>query len=190
MPSTAYSPATSPLLLSPLFASRLAPWSKRATNYEVYKNNNHHRLNKPKAYLQNRKCLSRIFSVVLVFWSTMCFCRCTWSRQASKTLKKKKTTKELHFRLCRSLNTPLNQQSRMTTTWALLNVQFYFLGYETKHSKHFKSNIKGIILQTGSRSWTRDERSSYKSERVSNSGSASAHVGSSFVTVITITRQR
>ena len=159
MPSTAYFPAASPLLLSPLFAGRLAPWSKRATNYEAYKDNNRHRLNKPKAYLQNRKCLSRIFSVVLVFWSTMCFCRCTCSRQASKTLEKN-TTKELHFRLCRSLNTTLNQQTRMTTIWTLLNVQFYFLGYETEHSKNFKWNIKGIIFQTGSRSWTRDERSS------------------------------
>ena len=63
---------------------------------------------------------------------------------------KRITTKELHFRLGRSLNTTLNQQTRMTTKWALLNVQFYFLGYQTKHSKQFKWNIKGNSLQTGS----------------------------------------
>ena len=72
----------------------------------------------------------------------------------------KVTAVELNFKLCRSLNTTLNQQTRITTTWALLNGQFYFLRYETKHSKHFKWNIKGNILQTGSEVKTRDERSS------------------------------
>lgn len=40
-----------------------------------------------KSYLQNRKCLSSIFSVALVFWSTMFFWRCTCNLQASNTLK-------------------------------------------------------------------------------------------------------
>ena len=40
-------------------------------------------------YLQKRKYLSKSFSVFLVFWSTMCFFRCTLSLHASKALQQR-----------------------------------------------------------------------------------------------------
>ena len=39
------------------------------------------------SHLQARKYLSKIFSIARDFWSTMCFCRWTWSLHASNILR-------------------------------------------------------------------------------------------------------